>query len=147
MLWFAFKLVSLNHWKQRDLFTIAKDVVVICFQISIFEPLETTGARPEHAEGRLWFAFKLVSLNHWKQHYADGLVQQDVVICFQISIFEPLETTKNRRSWHKSRLWFAFKLVSLNHWKQHNLYRKLRKRVVICFQISIFEPLETTLAK
>ena len=40
--------------------------VVICFQISIFEPLETIGT----LAGR-------------------GVT---VVICFQISIFEPLET-------------------------------------------------------
>ena len=43
-------------------------VVVICFQISIFEPLETT-------------------------RRAQGLIGEQVVICFQISIFEPLETT------------------------------------------------------
>ena len=43
-------------------------MVVICFQISIFEPLKTTGnvARIRPAP---------------------------VVICFQISIFEPLKTT------------------------------------------------------
>ena len=40
--------------------------VVICFQISIFEPLETT---------------EVVA------------IPEIVVICFQISIFEPLETT------------------------------------------------------
>ena len=45
--------------------------VVICFQISIFEPLETTYT--------------------W-----DELVEVLVVICFQISIFEPLETTESR---------------------------------------------------
>ena len=43
--------------------------VVICFQISIFEPLETT-------------------------FLATILFNKFVVICFQISIFEPLETTK-----------------------------------------------------
>ena len=40
--------------------------VVICFQISIFEPLETIGTV--------------------------GSPREPVVICFQISIFEPLET-------------------------------------------------------
>ena len=43
-----------------------------------------------------------------------------VVICFQISIFEPLKTTR-----FLGFLW---------------------KTVVICFQISIFEPLKTTFA-
>ena len=48
--------------------------VVICFQISIFEPLETTDGPFALDAGELWFAFKLVSLNHWKQHLgtADG---------------------------------------------------------------------------
>ena len=40
-------------------------------------------------------------------------------------------------------LWFAFKLVSLNHWKQRKDTREYYVFVVICFQISIFEPLKT----
>ena len=52
-------------------------LVVICFQISIFEPLNTA-------------------------HYAKEDVEEPVVICFQISIFEPLNTaplrTKSIRS-------------------------------------------------
>ena len=43
---------------------------------------------------------------------------QEVVICFQISIFEPLETTNATTGVETTMLWFAFKLVSLNHWKQ-----------------------------
>ena len=67
--------------------------VVICFQISIFEPLETTMELGGYVYDELWFAFKLVSLNHWKQLLLTYTVEEDVVICFQISIFEPLETT------------------------------------------------------
>ena len=118
--------------------------VVICFQISIFEPLETTAETKGSTTDALWFAFKLVSLNHWKQlwiihqenvsvvicfqisifeplettHWCVTEKGHKVVICFQISIFEPLETTRRYRSNRKRRLWFAFKLVSLNHWKQ-----------------------------
>ena len=117
-LWFAFKLVSLNHWKQLKIRLFYEQFVVICFQISIFEPLETTGATVLAGLDKLWFAFKLVSLNHWKQR-KQGRVKEDVVvICFQISIFEPLETTKFSVPYTKDLLWFAFKLVSLNHWKQ-----------------------------
>ena len=47
------------------------------------------------------------------------MISRGVVICFQISIFEPLETTIEPA------------------------FARLRA-VVICFQISIFEPLETT---
>ena len=68
-------------------------MVVICFQISIFEPLETTMVVIVQDTFALWFAFKLVSLNHWKQQLVLPLRAVRVVICFQISIFEPLETT------------------------------------------------------
>ena len=68
--------------------------VVICFQISIFEPLETTYEKNIQLINELWFAFKLVSLNHWKQRLEVFSEQVEVVICFQISIFEPLETTE-----------------------------------------------------
>ena len=117
---------------------------MICFQISIFEPLETTDMFGEQSDQRLWFAFKLVSLNHWKQPLLKRYMVKVVVICFQISIFEPLETTYDGACSLTSMLWFAFKLVSLNHWKQQVLVHCHPNTVVICFQISIFEPLETT---
>ena len=145
MLWFAFKLVSLNHWKQHLSGGVCDASVVICFQISIFEPLETTLTPEEFKANVLWFAFKLVSLNHWKQQDYKDLVIPDVVICFQISIFEPLETTISSAANCIIPLWFAFKLVSLNHWKQHNSEILYNRSVVICFQISIFEPFETTI--
>ena len=117
-LWFAFKLVSLNHWKQLQERGQSCWKVVICFQISIFEPLETTSEGYIPIELVLWFAFKLVSLNHWKQQKFEENEFRMVVICFQISIFEPLETTTGKYFRINIRLWFAFKLVSLNHWKQ-----------------------------
>ena len=121
-LWFAFKLVSLNHWKQRITQERWLHIVVICFQISIFEPLETTSFLFMGWAFPLWFAFKLVSLNHWKQREPAALSMQRVVICFQISIFEPLETTLLSKGQRTEQLWFAFKLVSLNHWKQLQIY-------------------------
>ena len=117
---------------------------MICFQISIFEPLETTLYPNRRKLDELWFAFKLVSLNHWKQLHFVSDIHIVVVICFQISIFEPLETTGSPSISNMTQLWFAFKLVSLNHWKQPEYRRNLQMWVVICFQISIFEPLETT---
>ena len=65
------------------------------------------------------------------------------MICFQISIFEPLGTAKKYAEYKERMLWFAFKLVSLNHWEQLVDYLNLNRIVVICFQISIFEPLGT----
>ena len=117
-LWFAFKLVSLNHWKQRVIVKEVHECVVICFQISIFEPLKTASFLSANPNVRLWFAFKLVSLNHWKQPWRYGRKSGYVVICFQISIFEPLKTAYNPEGAVTPTLWFAFKLVSLNHWKQ-----------------------------
>ena len=117
-MWFAFKLVSLNHWKQQRSWKSSIFSVVICFQISIFEPLKTTDTLYTSYGDMLWFAFKLVSLNHWKQLVMYLTLTGRVVICFQISIFEPLKTTQREGIRWISGLWFAFKLVSLNHWKQ-----------------------------
>ena len=117
-LWFAFILVSLNHWKQRGLKESKGINVVICFHFSIFEPLETAQIKSTMSNKLLWFAFILVSLNHWKQLYNYFDIQVFVVICFHFSIFEPLETAADELTWRPKLLWFAFILVSLNHWKQ-----------------------------
>ena len=118
---------------------------MICFQISIFEPLETTKTWKILTLHGLWFAFKLVSLNHWKQRWNCISRSDKVVICFQISIFEPLETTWECLVMEFNGLWFAFKLVSLNHWKQHNFTLIQANWVVICFQIIIFVIVWSTL--
>ena len=118
LLWFALKLVSLNHWKQRRHLNSGGRHVVICSQISIFEPLKTTYTTCVYINIELWFALKLVSLNHWKQLVNGISFYILVVICSQISIFEPLKTTALSDSTKQHKLWFALKLVSLNHWKQ-----------------------------
>ena len=117
-LWFAFILVSLNHWKQLYRYILLFLYVVICFHFSIFEPLETARQIMTHWVHQLWFAFILVSLNHWKQRDDFGDVPYLVVICFHFSIFEPLETALEKVPRLSCQLWFAFILVSLNHWKQ-----------------------------
>ena len=116
---------------------------MICFHFSIFEPLETAYKIQLIHEVLLWFAFILVSLNHWKQHSSQPKISKYVVICFHFSIFEPLETAYIQQSIYTCLLWFAFILVSLNHWKQLFIFRFSISRVVICFHFSIFEPLET----
>ena len=142
-LWFAFKLVSLSHWIQQDDFEVLLNRVVICFQISIFEPLNTAVDRLPTTVIQLWFAFKLVSLSHWIQLCICFTGRRYVVICFQISIFEPLNTASVSHCYPWFQLWFAFKLVSLSHWIQLKFVLLLKRVVVICFQISIFEPLNT----
>ena len=118
MLWFAFKLVSLSHWIQPVCLRCSPFAVVICFQISIFEPLNTASYSFIVYLLVLWFAFKLVSLSHWIQPSLSGAVSAAVVICFQISIFEPLNTARVGAGYFALMLWFAFKLVSLSHWIQ-----------------------------
>ena len=118
LLWFASKLVSLNHWIQPPNCVSGRTPVVICFQISIFEPLNTALLSLSSNNSKLWFAFKLVSLNHWIQLYPHWINSPLVVICFQISIFEPLNTAEHQHQSQVQPLWFAFKLVSLNHWIQ-----------------------------
>ena len=118
MLWFAFILVSLNHWKQYYFSYHYSTNVVICFHFSIFEPLETVKNTSVLSKRLLWFAFILVSLNHWKQCKIKNDMSILVVICFHFSIFEPLETVHQSDNHHLIQLWFAFILVSLNHWKQ-----------------------------
>ena len=120
-LWFAFILVSLNHWKQQYQTLHWLLLVVICFHFSIFEPLETAGSRFCNRCIELWFAFILVSLNHWKQPVTSAFRTEAVVICFHFSIFEPLETADKEYQKEIDRLWFAFILVSLNHWKQRKV--------------------------
>ena len=142
-LWFAFILVSLNHWKQPMQQVWLCDYVVICFHFSIFEPLETASKNFFSLVIMLWFAFILVSLNHWKQLIGRTSIPILVVICFHFSIFEPLETAWIFKPNIRLRLWFAFICLSLNHWKQPMQQVWLCDYVVICFHFSIFEPLET----
>ena len=95
--------------------------VVICFQISIFELLETTRRVGQRQRRELWFAFKSVYLNYWKQPFFKRCIWAPVVICFQISIFELLETTVSTNLKQSTLLWFAFKSVYLNYWKQQSI--------------------------
>ena len=120
--------------------------VVICFQISTFDSLETTTPHESAVLAELWFAFKLVPLTHWKQLLINEPEPSEVVICFQISTFDSLETTSTVCSTVRIELWFAFKLVPLTHWKQPVEHVAAEIQVVICFQISTFDSLETTVA-
>ena len=169
LLWFAFKFVPLNHWKQPTLgasrFISRCDLLSNLYLWTIGNSSTDVGAYCY----KLWFAFKFVPLNHWKQRELEsnpveaccdllsnlylwtignsingcgGLLLQ-VVICFQICTFEPLETAGNPLAWWMHGLWFAFKFVPLNHWKQQLHHLVFLLFVVICFQICTFEPLET----
>ena len=195
-MWFAFNLLSLTYWKQHwptipllllrcDLLSIyylwhtennhRQDgylllTVVICFQSIIFDILKTTRPSSGESTSMLWFAFNLLSLTYWKQHYflngqlvngCDLLsiyylwhtennvcpistLSAVVVICFQSIIFDILKTTHSGTSSAIITLWFAFNLLSLTYWKQPIVHYDNLPHVVICFQSIIFDILKTT---
>ena len=146
------------------------DPVVICFHFTIFVVLETTNIRYFMMLDWLWFAFILLSLSYWKQHdllffiiqYSCDLLSfyylcrtgnnkrnshissKSVVICFHFTIFVVLETTPVPNRAYSPRLWFAFILLSLSYWKQHEEQMVTCVGVVICFHFTIFVVLETT---
>ena len=143
-LWIAFKLVSLRQERQQTCIFSMSEIVVNCFQISIFAPRKTTLARVLCVRKALWIAFKLVSLRQERQLAAGNplpriqlwiafklvSLRQErqpnyfasvttlVVNCFQISIFAPRKTTRILKLWKPTQLWIAFKLVSLRQERQ-----------------------------
>ena len=113
LLWFAFKLVSLQSHIHQKKKREAMPPVVICFQISIFAESYTPMVREAAPVTVLWFAFKLVSLQSHIHPVSCLQIAFIVVICFQISIFAESYTPQTEISACLNWLWFAFKLVSL----------------------------------
>ena len=113
LLWFAFKLVSLQSHIHRLTVVGTINGVVICFQISIFAESYTPTNSCIIMATALWFAFKLVSLQ---------------------SHIHPLQSCLA----YRPALWFAFKLVSLQSHIHRVRHDGMGGYVVICFQISIF---------
>ena len=92
-LWIAFNLVSLHLQKQPYLdFSLAADVVN-CFQFSIFAFAKTTLSAWIVTDKQLWIAFNLVSLHLQKQPHLTISMNENVVNCFQFSIFAFAKTT------------------------------------------------------
>ena len=113
LLWIAFKLVSLQLQTQRHVQLFELNVVVNCFQISIFAVANTTDRIGNRKCLWLWIAFKLVSLQLQTQPLTLWIASPGVVNCFQISIFAVANTTFTVKPICLSVLWIAFKLVSL----------------------------------
>ena len=118
-------------------------VVVVCFHLSIFEPLETVRPLPElHSICCGLLSFKYLWTIGNSLFFPDNEPDQ-VVVCFHLSIFEPLETVNNNRH----RIITRCGLLSFKYlWTIGNSKMKEDERkpiVVVCFHLSIFEPLET----
>ena len=121
MLWFAFKLVSLQSHIHPWTSLVSPSIVVICFQISIFAESYTPQDNASKQDALLWFAFKLVSLQSHIHPSGHCSAKVNVVICFQISIFAESYTPVAPLVSVPLQLWFAFKLVSL----QSHIHRHL----------------------
>ena len=143
-MWFAFKFVSLDHWKQLIRNVNWSGDVVICFQICIFGPLKTTPFKRIYLYYLLWFAFKFVSLDHWKQRKMKRLAEMTCCDLLSNLYLWTIENNFIISCTMRITLWFAFKFVSLDHWKQPSVEDYASPFVVICFQICIFGPLKTT---
>ena len=169
-LWFAFILLSLSYWKQRQketggrpvccdllsfyylcrtgnnpqLFPPTHRTVVICFHFTIFVVLETTkGWTGLAVLGCDLLSFYYLCRTGNNNHPA-RLSALLVVICFHFTIFVVLETTRVVQDHGRILLWFAFILLSLSYWKQLGSARLVYDAVVICFHFTIFVVLETT---
>ena len=118
-LWFAFNLLSLTYWKQRNRSAASVEGVVICFQSIIFDILKTTCSGLCKYGFRLWFAFNLLSLTYWKQHFPPN--SPCATCCDLLSIYY-LWHTENNFTGRDSHI----------------------SSVVICFQSIIFDILKTT---
>ena len=95
LLWFAFRIISLNYWIQRALVVIC---LILCCDL-------------------------LSELYLWTIEYSVfrfGSKKQLVVICFQNYIFELLNTAILEQSTNSDSLWFAFRIISLNYWIQQS---------------------------
>ena len=66
----------------------------------------------------MWIAFKIVSLTYQKQRSQEGKRRRLVVNCFQNCIFDLSKTAIAPATAIFSKLWIAFKIVSLTYQKQ-----------------------------
>ena len=92
----------------------------------------------------MWIAFNLVSLHLQKQLIKTINTNDNVVNCFQFSIFAFAKTTVRDGQFVTIWLWIAFNLVSLHLQKQQAIELAYDKMVVNCFQFSIFAFAKTT---
>ena len=145
VLWFAFILLSLSYWKQRE--------------ECVYNPLPSCDL--------LSFYYLCRTGNNGA---GKSSLTETVVICFHFTIFVVLETTQLEIIKTLTLLWFAFILLSLSYWKQREYHHMLHEHgcdllsfyylcrtgnnvtrckdgdfsVVICFHFTIFVVLETT---
>ena len=143
-LWIALNYVSLKSWIQLRPWSSALPLVVNCFELCIFEKLNTTSISPNNTVNQLWIALNYVSLKSWIQPKLPLVRALFVVNCFELCIFEKLNTTCSNMTIELYKLWIALNYVSLKSWIQRFLMTCQTNVVVNCFELCIFEKLNTT---
>ena len=119
-MWIALNYVSLKSWIQLGCFIWFAEAVVNCFELCIFEKLNTTVWVRHFASELLWIALNYVSLKSWIQQGRTAYIRLRVVNCFELCIFEKLNTTPSLIACVKALLWIALNYVSLKSWIQHH---------------------------
>ena len=160
------------EYNPDDVF-ISSRTVVNCFELCIFEKLNTTFTIQQSTRSQLWIALNYVSLKSWIQPLISDQSSALVVNCFELCIFEKLNTTKIIFFISNRKLWIALNYVSLKSWIQRTINEKTwwgccellwimylwkveynyrieftrRSLVVNCFELCIFEKLNTTMSQ
>ena len=138
---------------NRRVRLLASSYVVICLKNRTFAVSQTTLVSDIFANGRLWFAWKIVLLQYHKQlrnivgrvgiscdlleksyfcSITNNRVPQDyqkggVVICLKNRTFAVSQTTEFGNEAYAKMLWFAWKIVLLQYHKQPpSLYQAIK---------------------
>ena len=141
-----------------------------CFELCIFERLNTTHNRCTTLLNKLWIALNYVSLKDWIQLLLFIIVRANSCELLWIMYLWKIEYNFFERFKIVLTLWIALNYVSLKDWIQHKFTWKRNiqccellwimylwkieynqpalclsiKRVVNCFELCIFERLNTT---
>ena len=118
--------------------------VVNCFELCIFEKLNTTVISLRSLSVMLWIALNYVSLKSWIQ--LNDATQTEGLGCELLWIMYLWKVEYNFE-WHGRwfwLLWIALNYVSLKSWIQQERDITAISRVVNCFELCIFEKLNTT---
>ena len=121
--------------------------VVNCFELCIFEKLNTTTYTQIIDSYTLWIALNYVSLKSWIQR--KDLNHFRIISCELLWIMYLWKVEYNTKTnrWFTVKLWIALNYVSLKSWIQPKPPIREPTAVVNCFELCIFEKLNTTVTR
>ena len=173
LLWIALNYVSLKSWIQqgtqkarifcccellwimylwkveynKPILANSWSVVVNCFELCIFEKLNTTFVSVRLVSSLLWIALNYVSLKSWIQRVAVAVLARACCELLWIMYLWKVEYNLSVQTTSSGWLWIALNYVSLKSWIQPKSAIIPAWRVVNCFELCIFEKLNTTLSQ